>query len=429
MTSLTSALSQGVAIAAALVSVPLTVGYLGQERYGIWLTLSSLLSWLAIADLGLGGGAIVNALSDANGRDDRALAQELVATGFWTLAGISLVLAALFAAAFPFVSWAAVFNVSAAVPPGELRSAVVLAFAAFVLTFPTSVFGAAYHGYQEGYVGNLWVAAGSALSLAALLVVTRFEGGLPQLVLALWGARFVVGLGSAVYLFGRLRPWLLPRPGAATRRAFGRLMALGLQYLVAQLAGLGMFQSQPILVTHLVGPSAVAVFAVAQRLLTLPLVAVQIATFPLMPAYGEARVREDWTWIRRTLQRSLRYAALAAPCLILPLALAAPAVVRRWVGPQMVPSGAVIGGLAVYCVVCALLTPVSVMLYGLEQIRGQARIALLNAVLTVSAGVAFTRLWGLPGMAAAMVLGMLAGNAVGQWLEATRALKSAPPAA
>ena len=58
------------------VSVPLTVHYLGAERYGVWLTISSLLVWVALTDFGLAGNALVNVLSEAVGNDDRGVARQ-----------------------------------------------------------------------------------------------------------------------------------------------------------------------------------------------------------------------------------------------------------------------------------------------------------------------------------------------------------------
>lgn len=421
LTSAANAVAQGVAVAVGLAAVPLTVGYLGPERYGVWVTLSSLLSWLAVADVGLSGNALVNALADASGRDDRALGRELVATAFWALAasGAAILLAA--SAALPWVSWRAVFNVSAAVSERELAAALLLALALFAVNFPAGVGQAVCAGYQEGYLAAAFNVLASLASLAALVLVARTQGGLPSLVLALYGARVAVAAGSALVLFGVLRPWLRPAPGAATRRAARRLLGLGTQYLLAQLAGIGLFQSQPLIVTRALGPEAVGVFAVAQRVLTLPLTLVQLLSFPLMPAYGEARARGDWPWIRKTLARSMLHAALLGVGLAPPLALGARALIALWVGERLRPEWPLVLGLAGYAAVAALVTPLSVLLYGLERVRGQARIAVASALATVLGALWLTPRLGLPGTALAMGIGMLAVNGAGQLLELRRA--------
>ncbi len=57
-----------------LITVPLTLHYLGSERYGLWMSISSILSLMSFADLGLGNG-LLNAISEANGKNDQTKAK------------------------------------------------------------------------------------------------------------------------------------------------------------------------------------------------------------------------------------------------------------------------------------------------------------------------------------------------------------------
>src|ERR1700745_3408471 len=91
-TASTSYIAKGLTVLASFVSVPLTVDYLGSERYGVWLTINSLLLWMALSDFGLAGTALVNALSEAVGNHDRGAARRYVASAFWALLTIALVI-------------------------------------------------------------------------------------------------------------------------------------------------------------------------------------------------------------------------------------------------------------------------------------------------------------------------------------------------
>ncbi len=417
----TSLVAQGFTIAAGIISVPLTVGYLGKERYGIWLTINSILQWAYVGSMGFAGNALVNRLSEADGREDRRQAQELVATAFWSLTGLALCMSMAFVALSGWIDWSSVFNTSS--PPGELRIAMTLAVICYALTFPVSMIDAVYLGHQEAYVGNAWNVAGSLASLAALFLVTQISGGLPLLVGALFGVRLIVSVGNACYAFLVRYPWLRPAPRLATRRAFSSLMALGSRYFVAQVSGIGMFQSQPIIITQVLGSSAVAVFGTVQRLLTLPLLVVQALTFPLLPAYGEARARGDWPWIRRTLRRSVAVSALGSLCLLLPVTALAPLIVKWWAGADLVPGTAVTVVLATYVLPVCVLTPVSVMLYGLGRVGPLAKLTAANAVLNLALGIILTLHWGLTGMAISMAAAFLLVNPVGLLSEVRRAFR------
>src|SRR5262249_1443933 len=148
-------------------------------------------------------------------------------TAFWALVGVAAVMSLAFAAGFPYISWTRLFNVSAEVPAAELQRAAVFAWLGFVLSFPLGVVVGVYHGYQEGYVTNVWSILTNVSSLFARIFGRRAHGGLPLLVVALWGARVVVTVASAAHLFLVRKPWLAPVPRAASRRAVARLFGLG----------------------------------------------------------------------------------------------------------------------------------------------------------------------------------------------------------
>jgi O-antigen/teichoic acid export membrane protein len=423
LTSVTSIAAQAITLATSVLSIPLTVGYLGVERYGVWLTLNSLIAWLAVSDLGFGGNALVTAMADASGMEDREWSRQLAATAFWALAAIAAILVLIAIPTVVLVPWERVFNVSR-IPLTELRGAVAVSLAGFLIGFPATAAVAIYHGRQEGYLGNAWAIAASVFSLGALLLITRVQGGLPHLVTALWGTRLLVSVLGAAYLFVWHAPWLRPSPRSVTRRALRRLSRLGVRFLVAQLAGIGMFQSQPIIVTQLLGPAPLAVFSIAQRVLTAPLLLVQAFTLPLMAPYAEALARGDAGWIRRTLIQSTKTATAGSLCLVAVLVPLTRPLIRFWVGPSLMPATAVVLLLGAYVVVAGIVTPASVMLYGMGRAGRQALYASANAVATVVLGILLTRFWGLAGMAAAMLVALALVNPIAQLLELRQAFRS-----
>src|SRR5260221_2928992 len=70
------------------LSVPLTIGYLGPERYGAWITIGSLLVWLQLADFGLGNG-LTNAMTTAAGGDRPDLVRMHLSNGLLLLVSIA----------------------------------------------------------------------------------------------------------------------------------------------------------------------------------------------------------------------------------------------------------------------------------------------------------------------------------------------------
>src|SRR6201999_3365505 len=64
-----NAVSAALGFAVVVLSVSFTLPYLGQERFGIWMTISSLAVMLQVLDLGVANG-LVNLVADAKAADD-----------------------------------------------------------------------------------------------------------------------------------------------------------------------------------------------------------------------------------------------------------------------------------------------------------------------------------------------------------------------
>ena len=76
-----SVLVKGFTILTSLLIVPMTINYVNPTQYGIWLTLSGIIGWIAFFDLGLGNG-FRNRFAEAKANNNLTLAKEYVITFF-----------------------------------------------------------------------------------------------------------------------------------------------------------------------------------------------------------------------------------------------------------------------------------------------------------------------------------------------------------
>jgi O-antigen/teichoic acid export membrane protein len=402
ITASTSFLSKALTIAIGFISVPLTVHYLGAERYGVWLTISSLLTWMVLTDFGIAGNALVNVIAESDGKDDRRMAGEYTSSAFWTLSGISATLALIFAAAFQWIPWRAIFRVSDDMTTSELHLACALTLLVFVLSMPLNMLNSIYSAYQDGVVANMWGIASNVIALIGLIVVTQFKGGLPALIIATSGTRVLLNVANSIYLFAFRYPWLRPQPSAIRAIRIKRLFGLGGKYMMTQLANLGIYQSQPLIITQMLGPSKVTIFVIAYKIISAPVDLAYIATTPFVSAFAEAKARDDWQWIRSAFKNStLVCLAIGVPVTI-GIGLAGKFLVRALAGPAAVPDWSLIAWLSVYTLIGMGFMTLGQVLCGLEKIGILAVSLTASAVGTVVFGILFAHPWGLDGVAAGM---------------------------
>jgi O-antigen/teichoic acid export membrane protein len=406
ITASSSFIAKALNILISFLSVPLTVHYLGAERYGVWLTISSLITWMSMTDFGLAGNALVNVLAAASGKEDRVEAQHYTASAFWALTGVSLGFAVVLGSAFRFIPWRAVFRVSASTSTHELQMACGLTLLFFALGFPLSIQNSIYNAYQDGFLANIWGIAANALSLAALVFVSQTRGGLPQLVLALSGTRILVAIANCFFLFRRYH-WLVPAPSAVRVDCVKRLFSLGGKYLLTQVAALGINQSQPMIITQILGPSKVVIFVVAYKILSLPMDLAYMATQPFISAFGEAKARGDWHWIEGAYKNALRASLTFGVPVVAVLAFTAKPLIRVWAGKIAVPSTSLIVWLSIYTLIGIALMAAGQLMTGLECVNPLAVSVVLCGVGVVATGILLGPRWGLTGIAFGMAASKL----------------------
>ena len=390
--------SRAASIATSLIAVRLTVRYLGIERYGLWMTISSVALMLNFADFGLGNG-LLNRLAEANGKDDRTAARRYVASAFFVLLGLAVLLGVGFGLLFPLIPWHNVFNVSSSAAIAEAGPALTVFLLSFLVSLPLGVVQRIQAAYQEGFATGMWISLGSVLSLVGLLAAVRLSAGLPALVLAMSGGQVLALALNGAYMFGWSKPWLFPRWSDASWESARDILQLGLYFFILQIVVAVSFASDNIVIAQVLGAEAVAQYAVPMRLFALLGGIVGLYLAPLWPAYGEALARGDIGWLKRTLARSLALTLLVCGIPSLLLVATGKWLVHLWVGPLLEPSYSLLLGLAVWALLSNLGSAISVFLNGVNQMRIQVVLAAPLVAGTLCLKILLPMKMGLPGVA------------------------------
>jgi len=397
--------ARAIGLLTSLVSVPLTYRYLGPERYGIWMVLISIIAAMGFADLGIGNG-LMNAISEAYGKDDRRLAREHLTSALALMLAIATVLAVAGAVVYPFLPWMRVLNVKSAAAAAEGAKAFLVLYASFILNIPLGVISRAQSGLQKGYSAQIVGAIASLLSLCAILIVIALHANLVWLVSALVFAGILSALLNAWILF-HAHPWLLPRWQAYSATSAHKILKLGIMFFVLQCAFTLAYTSDNIVVDQVMGVAAVALYAVPQKLFGFVTSVVSMAINPLWPAYGEAISRGDVAWVKRAFFRSLWLVlAITIPvCTV--LVFASPWILRVAVGKSLQAPLSLLIVLAMWCVVNAVSVVSAILLNGAGVLKAQSALAIIVGVCNLALSIFLTRRYGVIGVCLGSIITQL----------------------
>jgi O-antigen/teichoic acid export membrane protein len=381
-------------IAVSLFTVPLTIHYLGKERFGLWMTISSVLAMAAFADFGIGNG-ILNSVSDAYGKDDHENVHHVVSSGLAVLSAIGAILLAAFLSVYPFVSWADLFRVASPLARAEAGPAMTIFAVCFCLNIPLGAIQRIQMGLQESYLPSLWQVCGAALSLGGVVIGIRMHAGLPLLLAAIAGAPVLAAACNTTQFFGFKRRDLFPTWRMVSYIHVRRVAILGGLFFVLQAVVAIAFSADGFIVARSLGAVAVPDYSIPQRMFSLISIIVAMMVSPLWPAYGEAIARGDVRWVRLTLSRSLLL-VFSGTCLASGLLLLfSRRLIFWWVGAHITPPTFLLLGLAVWTVVDCCGNTLAMFLNGASIMRFQIVVASLFGIACVTAKIVLVRRYGI----------------------------------
>jgi O-antigen/teichoic acid export membrane protein len=403
ITAAASAVAKVISVVSGLVTVPLTLDYLGPERYGLWMTILSTMAMLSFADLGVGNG-LLSAVAEAHGRDDTVTIRRLVSDAYSVLGVVALLLFTVFGAMYPLVNWALVFNVDGQAAKQEVGPAVAVLVTCFALAIPGAIVHRTQMGLQRGSLAGIWQCVGSLLGVVGVVVAVNAKAGLPWLILSLSGPPLLASAVNAVIFFKQIEPEISPSLRLVSNEGTRSLLGSGAFFLLLQLVAAITYMSDGLIIAKVLGAAKVSEYSIPERLFSLISVLLAMFVSPLWPAYGEAMARQEYAWVRRTLFRSIFGAFFFSSISGALLILAAPWLLKMWVGNSIRVPFMLLVGLAVWKIIEATASAAGAYLNGLKFIRLQVCVGVITAGASVALKLILVAKFGVSGSVWATVV-------------------------
>ena len=192
--------SKGITIITQLMIVPLTINYVNATQYGIWLTLSSIIAWIAFFDFGFGNG-MRNKVAEANAKGDIELARQYVSTTYFSIGAIVLCLLVFLQVLNLFISWPSILNVDISYTE-ELRKVFSILLLFFCLDMVVKLFNSLLTANQKPGIASCIGVIGQILSLLVIFLLTKVsDGSLVRLATYYSGIPTIVVLIVSAYAF------------------------------------------------------------------------------------------------------------------------------------------------------------------------------------------------------------------------------------
>lgn len=397
---------KGISILISLLLVPLTIDYLNPTKYGIWITLMSVISWFNFFDVGLGNGLRNKfATAKAEGKDE--LARIYISTTYAIISIISVSLFIIFFIVNQFLDWGIILNTKTDLI--ELEKLVFIVFSVFCLQFIVKLINVVFIADQRPVMSNLVNTLASFFSLIIVVVLMKTtQGSLLYLGTSFSFINLVIPLLAGIWFFNTSYKKYRPSLSFVDFSHLKELVGLGLRFFIMQGAALVVFMTDNIIITQTTGPQDVTPYNIAYKYFGIVTMVFTIITTPLWSAYTEAYVKKDFTWIRQTTKKVYKLWGLVFAGLVVMLLMSNYAYLF-WIGDKVTVPFLLSFVMALWVLLSTSTMVFSNFLSGISKIKLSLWHSVLVSIINIPLSIFFAKNLGMgsAGVMLASVIGVL----------------------
>jgi O-antigen/teichoic acid export membrane protein len=315
-----------------LTLIPVSLKYTDKSTYGVWLTISSVIIWFNLFDLGLSNG-LTNKLTESFAKHDTEKGRKYLSTTYAFLFIIIICFSILFFSLSNIINWNRIFNTD--IDSAELKTAINIAYLSFCLTFILKPINDLLKSKQKHFILSIIQVSGNLLALLSILFLGEHFSSKFIFLCVCLGSSYPIALIIASIIFYTTGfKEISPKISLASRKYFRDIFGISTKFFIIQVSMIAILTSNNFLISHFVDNQHVTYYNIAYRLFTIVTIFQVMIMTPLWPAFTDAYTLKDFKWIRSAVSRSNKLNFLLCIPLII-MFLICDYIYSLWIGPEV----------------------------------------------------------------------------------------------
>ena len=359
--------------------VPIVLHYLGEEMYGAWTTILSVLSWISYFDIGIGNG-LRNKLTESIALNENGRSKKLVSSAYLMLAAVVLGAGTVMMTVSAFLDWNSVLGLTTEYQ--EIKLVVLLSMLFVCVNFVLSLCRVVMFSLQKAAMAGFMDISSQLISLLGVIVISSFTTGNLLLVGIVSGGSTTLSclLFSAV-LYSRHKE-LAPSVRMADKTVGKEVTTLGAQFFVIQICGLVLFTTDNLIISNLYGAENVTPYSIVNKLFTAVMTVHAAILTPFWSAVTKAKAERQSDQIRKITRFSLLL-MLPFMCGAIFLALIFRPLTTLWLHEELECSNLMIWLGCIYCFLHIWCNTFGILSNGMNIVKEPMYVAIIQAVINI----------------------------------------------
>lgn len=366
---------------ALMALVPITIRYLGENQYGIWLTLSSVFMWLGNLDFGIGNG-LRNKLAESFAKEDYQAARKYLSTAYAVFAIGIFASLLIYLVIHPFINWVFILN-AGNYDLKSLNNFVLIVFVLFAFQFLLRLLTSLINADQKPALNGFITLCINILTLVIVFILYFVsQSSLYSYGIVISIIPFIVLLIASYILFKGRYKHIAPSLKQIDLKSSRNLVSLGLQFFIIQVSALIVFATDNLIITHLYDPSQVTIYNIAHKYFFFITLVFNVFLSPFWSAFTDAFVKNDFEWIKQVVKRLVQIWAVLSIASII-MIVVSDFVYRIWIGGIIQIPFSLSVAMGIFMIVSNWNNIFAFFLNGVGKIRLQFYFSIFAAVINI----------------------------------------------
>ena len=371
---------RAISVASAFLTVSFSLKLLDTNKYGIWLAISSTVSWISVLDIGLANG-LRNKIAEYFALKDYKSSKIDVSSTYAILLLIMVPVMLIFCAIAPFINWNSVFRTH--LDEKELLYTLIVVFVGLALQFVLKPIASVLQGDQKIHKANQIALVCNVSPLIPIIIGAKYlKGSILFLAMAQTMLPVVVMLIYSIVLFSGGYKNISPSLKNVDLKKSKALFGLSFAFFIVQIARVFILSTTEIIITRNFGGSYVTIYNLLFRYYGVAGMILYIVLASYWSAFTNAFALNDLDWVRTSMRKLIRMAFMFTGIVVLQFLLIKP-VFHLWVGDKVpVPMSTSIS-MALYFIFCLFTDTLVIVINGSGRMRIQSIVTMITAVLHI----------------------------------------------
>jgi len=393
---------KGLGVLIGFAYFPLSLDYLGVVKFGIYLTLLSIVDWFLNLDIGISLG-LRNKFGESVAHNDEEKAVGYVSTAYFVIGAIillSTIVLLILNFVLPWTTW---LNIAPELV-SEVKILGAIIIVAFGIQFVSRNIYEIFYALQKMAYVELFSLL-TKVSFLILIIIIPFI--VPDSLLLFGTAKsltfalvpLIVGLYFFKRKFRKYRPFLKH----VRRDYFKDLFSLGFKFFLIRIAMLIIHQTNNILIASFVSLEGVPQYEAAYKYLSVFMMLFVILNNQLWPSNLEAYAKGEISWMKKSMGTVLKV-WIGTVFLALIMVVISPLVYKFWLGEKLEIPIAISIVVAISICLTTWVNMFNIVLNGTGKIMLQMYAWLFAAIINIPASLFYVNVLNLG------VLGVVLGT-------------------